>query len=128
MIRIILGILSVIAAFLAILWPFALNRLNVSTRSITISLSEGVGFTLVASLSHKTFGFGDFAYVGGTITASLRQSVFSVSPLVNTTTTAAPDAMFTITPLSVGTGTFSVSGTSTQGNHGSHVIKVTVIP
>ena len=87
------------------------------TKEVTAPL-ETTG-SIVAILVRKGWGWGDFSIVGGTV--ELRPPVsphFIVNPLKIVTTAAAPDAIFTIHPSSLGSGNVQVWGESTFGNHG----------
>ncbi|MFC1891179.1 hypothetical protein ACFLZT_02185 [Thermodesulfobacteriota bacterium] len=103
------------------------RRTNVSTRNITVSLAEGPK-DIASSLSYKGWFQFSFAFIGGTISASPRTAPYTVAPINNTTTTPAPDCYFTITGVALGTGFFTVDGSSIEGKHPGKRIDVTVVP
>lgn len=84
-----------------------------------VTIPVGGTGALVATLVRKGWGIGGFSPVPGTV--RLRTpvpSIVNAAATQLTTTAAAPDAQFSLTAVSVGTGNQQVWGTSAFGNHG----------
>lgn len=119
-------LLALVTGIVTILANRPQRRINVNSKTLRVSILDGP-VSINAILSYKGWFSWSFNDIGGTVTVPVRQTVFTVTPSTNTTTVAAPDCFFAVTGISVGTGTFSVSGKSAEGDHGSELIKVTVV-
>jgi hypothetical protein len=83
-----------------------------------LSVALEVGGGMAVALIRKGWGVGNFRKVAGTVTIrNPNTSHYSVAPSQVTTTATAPDALFTITPSSIGTSEVQVWGRSAFGSH-----------
>lgn len=107
--------LSIIAVVIIVVALAPQKRIAVPD-DFSVSLEAGGG--MAVALIRKGWGVGNFRKVAGTVRIrNPRTSHYSVSPEGVTTTAAAPDALFSIAPSSVGTSEIQVWGNSSHGSH-----------
>lgn len=117
MLRIFIIIVAGIRIVLSVIFGFRpILRIAVPD-DVTVHVEAGGA--LVAQLVRKGWGWGGFTPVPGTI--KLRTPIpahFNVSSFEINTTVTAPDAIFDIVPVAVGSGQVQIWGDSSFGNHG----------
>ena len=108
-------VLSIIAVIIIVV-ALAPQRKIAVPDDFSVSLEAGGG--MAVTLIRKGWGVGNYRKVAGTVRIrNPRTSHYMVTPDEVTTTTAAPDALFSIAPSSVGTSEIQVWGTSSHGSH-----------
>jgi hypothetical protein len=133
---VVLCLLAVVVAFWSggvFLLVSSQSLIGVSTENITLRMDETTVF--YADLGYRPWTWAwnlnkGMHVVRGTIKIlTPTTTVYQVNPSqVDTTNTTGPFAEFTVTGVSSGTGTITVTGTSTYGKHNPTTISITATP
>jgi hypothetical protein len=116
----------VVVLLLAMILAVSPTR-GIGASTVTLSIPEGQQVTFTATLLAKGW-FGTPAPVAGTISATAPPSIVNIQPVSATTSGTPPNVAFVVTGVVVGTGTITLNGTSSGGEHDILRIAVTVTP